>query len=322
MGAGTAGPRSQARVSPQAPWMPPQVPASSGRSLAECIDWASAAGNTLRARRGGIANREIWRSGMTRLHLFDRSKLVIALAAPAVLLSTILLAHGASAAVDSGCAKSVKKAFSVVNKKARSKAIKTICQSAVAGPQGPQGPGGAQGTAGTNGTNGANGATGATGATGFGPTGATGATGATGVTGPTGLTGATGFGATGATGGTGPTGPTGLTGPTGATGFGPTGPTGITGATGATGPTSVGSVVRTNSASVDGTAVDVSCNAGEKATGGGGSLGLGANEPLAVSQPLTNGNPSTAGQVANGWRASNTTAGGADTVTVYVICTT
>src|SRR5262249_56424396 len=108
----------------------------------------------------------------------------------------------------------------------------------------------------------------------------------------------------------------------GPTGFGATGATGITGATGATGPTSVGSVVRTNSASVDGTAVDVSCQAGEKATGGGGSLGTGSMESLTVSQPLTNGSPSTAGQVANGWRAANTTAGGADTVSVYVICTT
>src|SRR5262245_48410266 len=98
---------------------------------------------------------------MTRLQPFDRSKLVVVLAAPAVLLSMILLVNGASAAaVDPGCAKAVKNAFSVVNKKARKKAIKTICQPAVAGPQGPQGPGGAQGTAGTNGTNGATGATG------------------------------------------------------------------------------------------------------------------------------------------------------------------
>ena len=174
---------------------------------------------------------------MTRLRPSVSRPRVAFMAVPALVLSFAILADGAAAQVDAGCAKAVKKAFEVNKTQARSQAIQTICSVNLAGTAGPAGAPGANGAPGTAG------AAGATGATGFGPTGATGTTGGTGPTGPsgvtgtTGATGATGFGPTGPTGDTGPSGPSGPTGPTGLTGgTGSTGDTGGTGATGAAAP--------------------------------------------------------------------------------------
>jgi hypothetical protein len=65
-------------------------------------------------------------------------------------------------------------------------------------------------------------------------------------------------------------------------------------------------------------AISVSCNAGERATGGGGdSTGIG---DLELSVPLTGGSISTAGQTPNGWRVQYNGNFAFDDVTAYVLC--
>jgi hypothetical protein len=223
---------------------------------------------------------------MTRVSSIIRTPRAAVLAVPVLALTFGLLAEGAAAQVDAGCAKAVKKAFSVKNKAARNQAIQTICRTADAGPQGPPGASGAPGAAGLNG--------------------AAGATGATGATGPT-------TGATGATGATGPTGPSGVTGPTGSTGS-----TGGTGSTGATGSTVLSAVVRIGSGTIDGGNVDKSCNAGETATGASATTAA-VGEGLNLT-PLTGGVPTVDGGTPDGWRATNSNQGSGDLVTLYVVC--
>ena len=249
---------------------------------------------------------------MTRLRSSAARARMSLIAVPAVVLSFAFIADSAAAQVDAGCAKAVKKAFDVSNKKARSEAIKTICSPDL-GPQGPAGPPGAAGTPGTNG------APGATGATGFGPTGATGATGGTGPTGPsgvTGSTGATGFGptgATGATGGTGPSGPTGPTGPTGDTGA--TGTTGSTGDTGPAAPIAGLEIVATTSASTSADKTHTtSCPGTKVVIGGGAQSSLAPNVLLNSSYPI---------DAAEDWTAhavEQTNTNTLWTLTVYAVC--
>jgi hypothetical protein len=64
--------------------------------------------------------------------------------------------------------------------------------------------------------------------------------------------------------------------------------------------------------------VSVSCNAGERATGGGGdTVGLG---DIALSAPLTGASISTAGQTPDGWRVEYNGNLFTDDVTAYVLC--
>jgi hypothetical protein len=107
-----------------------------------------------------------------------------------------------------------------------------------------------------------------------------------------------------------PTGPRGLTGPQGLTGA-----NGTNGTNGTNGATNV--VVRPGPGSTRpdaGTVTDdASCNAGERATGGGGYDGSGGT--LFESRPLP-----TDATTPTGWRVSSELGAGGHTLTAYVIC--
>ena len=106
---------------------------------------------------------------------------------------------------------------------------------------------------------------------------------------------------------------------------GPRGPRGLTGATGAAGATNVvmrtGTTVVSNAGGNPGGA-SASCNAGERATGGGPFVAEaetvgGSNGVITGSHPT----PETPGGVPTGWEVEFTSgAGQAMTVTAYVIC--
>ncbi len=208
--------------------------------------------------------------------------------------------------------------------------------SGASGPTGPTGPQGASGPSGPSGLQGPTGATGPQGPSGpsglQGPTGATGATGPTGPQGPSGPSGEQGpTGATGATGpqgASGPSGPSGLQGPTGATGpQGPSGPSGVSGPSGPSGPVG-GFVVRTATGNLGQTQVDVHCQPGETASGGGGRATIapghvGGPSPTYMSQsvPLNGNFVATDGQTADGWRVTISVGSGMQ-VTAYVLCGT
>jgi hypothetical protein len=108
-------------------------------------------------------------------------------------------------------------------------------------------------------------------------------------------------------------GPQGARGVQGATGLqGPTGDMGLTGPPGASGATHV--VVRSATNGVSSNVVDVSCDPGEVATGGGGqTFGV---DSLAQSDPLTavDGGPPT------GWEIIDSTGAAAGKLVAYVIC--
>jgi hypothetical protein len=67
------------------------------------------------------------------------------------------------------------------------------------------------------------------------------------------------------------------------------------------------------------TTIDVQCNAGETALGGGAIAGGPATNTVKASQPLNSGGtPATAGQTATGWRAVLAATNGGNAV--YAIC--
>lgn len=101
------------------------------------------------------------------------------------------------------------------------------------------------------------------------------------------------------------------------------GATGAQGPTGPTGATSIAPKVRSASGTVsnsNASSVTVSCNAGEKAVGGGCSISGGANVWIQESTPT----PTTAGGTPTGWICTgrNSLSSGGATLIAYAICTT
>lgn len=165
------------------------------------------------------------------------------------------------------------------------------------GQTGRDGAGGSSGASGSNGTNGANGT--------VGPRGPQGERGVEGPVGPAGPMG--------------PTGPTGLTGPQGSTGpQGPAGPQGPVGPPG-DGAASVGKVMDSASpfsaANME-TQAQVSCPAGQRATGGGGYVTDGAKGFVTGSWPLLDINGNSVGWIIK-YRAS---VSGNIPYEVYALC--
>jgi hypothetical protein len=112
-------------------------------------------------------------------------------------------------------------------------------------------------------------------------------------------------GAVGPVGSQGPAGAQGAAGSAGSAGAqGPTGPAGAAGATGAAGPSGPENVITRvgtmTSVPAGGTILTVSCNSGERATGGG-LIASNTHVVLIDSTPMTGSNQSTAGQTPNGW---------------------
>ncbi len=160
-----------------------------------------------------------------------------------------------------------------------------------------------------------------------GPTGDTGPQGPAGIAGPQGPKGDTG--PQGPAGIAGPQGPAGSTGPQGPTGdTGPQGPKGDPGTPGAT-----HIVARSNYVSIfrDGEPLEVSCNTGEVATGGGGHVSSDTIDLQLFNSGLTGGGspgvitasePIVTNGVVTGWRvkANRTLNATLVPLTVWVLC--
>jgi hypothetical protein len=189
---------------------------------------------------------------------------------------------------------------------------------------------------GSTGTTGATGTTGTTGATGgsTGPAGPAGPTGPAGPAGPTGADGPTGpagpVGPTGAGGQRGATGPQGQPGATGQRGpigpAGPTGPTGPVGSRGATGPTGAtgpaSTYVRIAHGSKRTPVVDVYCDPGDVATGGGAVTQFKSPDALPSIPLKAKDTPAQDHDRMTGWRGFVKGGSANQTVTVYVACAT
>lgn len=155
-----------------------------------------------------------------------------------------------------------------------------------------------------------------------GPQGDIGSPGPAGATGPAGAAGPKGD--TGAPGPQGAPGPAGQTGATGAQG--PKGDAGATGPQGATGPAGAGATSVITTRFVDTTTPNntnggatASCNAGERATGGGVQLRAGNSRNTYYFEP--GGVPNTTSGTPTGWNANwFQDSGDSEAIRVYVVC--
>lgn len=115
-----------------------------------------------------------------------------------------------------------------------------------------------------------------------------------------------------------PAGAKGDKGDTGATGAtGAAGAAGVAGAAGAAGATNVVTRLSSVSAPVGVNDFSVSCNAGEKAVGGG-ATGPSADPEVFVAGTFPT--PATAGSTPTGWTGRYNVTGIAHTVVTYVVC--